>query len=90
MKHSMDEISGSKAGAGSGRLGELGRGKSRADLAVSLPEGEFCTLQGRGQRIVSMTPVRPALHNRFPGSFLGGYGAGSDRPRTSRMLLQLL
>ena len=72
MKHSMGRNQWKQGWGWFQPLGKVGRGKSRADLAVSLPEGELCTLQGRGQRIVSMTPVRRLFILGFLGAFLAG------------------
>src|SRR6266850_7255 len=72
MKHSMGRNLWKQGWGWFRPLGEVGRGKSRADLAVSLPEGELCALQGRGQRIVSMTPVRRLFILGFLGAFLAG------------------
>jgi iron complex outermembrane receptor protein len=51
-------------------LGEGGRGKSRADMIVRLPEGEVHPPRGRRQVIVSMTPVRRLFTLCFLGAFL--------------------
>jgi len=51
-------------------LGEVGRGKSRADLAIRLPEGEVYALPRRSQGIVSMTPVRRLFILVFLGAYL--------------------
>src|SRR6266481_5961078 len=72
MKHSMGRNQWKQGWGWFRPLGEVGRGKSRADLAVSLPEAELCTMQGRGQRIVSMTPVRRLFILGFLGAFLAG------------------
>src|SRR6266403_2259931 len=72
MKHSMGRNQWKQGWGWFRPLGEVGRGKSRADFAVSLPERELCALQGRGQRIVSMTPVRRLFILGFLGAFLAG------------------
>src|SRR5882672_11508804 len=72
MKHSMGRNQWKQGWGWFRPLGEVGRGKSRADSAVSLPERELCALQGRGQRIVSMTPVRRLFILGFLGAFLAG------------------
>jgi len=50
----------------------MGREKPRADLAVSVPEGEVYPLRGPTQSIVSMTPVRRLFILGFLGAFLAG------------------
>src|ERR1700688_1379217 len=51
-------------------LGEVVCGKSRADLAIRLPEGQAHTPQVSRQRIDSLAPMRRLFLLGFLGAFL--------------------
>ena len=70
MKNSIGRNQRKQGGGWFRALGKVGRGKSRADLAVRLPEGVVYTLQGRSQSIDSITPLRRLFLLGFLGAFL--------------------
>src|SRR5216683_2005166 len=60
-KHAVEWLAG---------LGKIGRGKSRADMAVCLDEKEGYTPWGRSQSMDSITPLRRIFICGFLGVFL--------------------